>query len=381
MHRATTLAALSLLVALPASAQPEAAGTRVEVRGAGYADDNETYVLRPYVAGRLAAGPMRFGAAYSPDVVTSASVDVVASASRGMEEVRHQAMADAAFVGDEGLLVGGAYTMGLEPDHETHGGQLRIQRDLDPERLWHGGIVLGASWARIGSVIDPHLRAESLMVQGSAVLSRIFAAQTVGRLSLEGSVTDGFQASPYRTVRLGDWTAQRGDPTDPDSPVWVFTGVTGVVRERHPTLRMRARLGVELAHDLGGDLAILGRVAGYADDWGIFAGDLSAELRVEPEQNLVVRVGARVYLQSGTSFWRHRYQSTDDGDAYVTGDRELGPMRSYTLLAGISVPIDEIRLDARVEGVRYEYPEFDLLPERHALSVMLGCTWAPDFSL
>lgn len=380
--RTLSLAATVLLSAAPLAAQPAEAGTRLEVRAAGYADDDETYVARPYVAGRLAAGPARVGAAYSPDVISTASVDVIASASRVVEEVRHQAMVDVAYVGDEGLVLGAAYTFGIEPDHESHGVQLQARRDLDPARLWHGAIVLGASWAGIGSVVDARLHEESVTFQAAASVTRIFDAATLGRLSLEGAVIEGFQGSPYRTVRLGDWSARLGDRGDADSTRWVFTGVSGVARERHPTLRVRGKLGLDAARDLGHGVALLGRLAGYADDWAIFAGDLSLELRVEPAPGLLVRIGGRVYLQSGASFWARRYPSErEDNDALITGDRELGPLRSYTLLAAISIPLDDVRLDARVEGIRYEHPEFDLLPERHALSVIVGLTWIPDFSL
>lgn len=379
--RAIPLVALTLLTAAPLAAQPTEAGTRLEVRAAGYVDDDDTYVLRPYVAGRIAAGPVRIGAAYSPDVISTASVDVVASASQTVEETRHQAIADVAYVGDEGLALGAAYTVGLEPDHESHGVQLSARRDLDAARLWHGALVLGASWARIGSVVDPRLREEALTVQASASLTRVLDAATVGRLSLEGGVTEGFQASPYRTVRLGAWSVQPGDPSDPESSRWIFTGVTGAARERHPELRVRGRLALDVVHDVGHGVALLGRLAGYADDWGVFAGDLSGEVRAELAPGLLLRAGARAYLQSSASFWAQRYPSALDEGAWVTGDRELGPMRSYTLLLALRAPVDEVVLDARVEGIRYEHPEFDLLPERHALSVMVGLTWEPDFSL
>lgn len=367
------------LAAVPALAQ-SSGGTRLEVRAAGYADDDATYVLRPYVAGRLAVGSARVGASYSPDVVSTASVDVLASASRVVEEVRHQAVADVAHVEDGAVELGASYSVGLEPDHETHGGQLRAQADLDPERMWHGGVIVGVTWARIGSVLDPRMREEATTLQGSAALAQILDASTVARLSLEGSVTSGFQSSPYRNVRLGAWTASRGDAGDPESPAWIFAGVTGAVRERHPELRVRARLGLEAVRDLGGGVALLGRIAGYADDWGMLAGDVSAELRVEPEQALVVRVGGRAYVQSAVSFWRQRYDGVNESDL-VTGDRELGPMRTYALMVAVSIPVDALILGARLEGMRFEYPEFDLLPERHAVSLMLGVTWSPDLSL
>ena len=379
--RAISLAALTLLSSAPLAAQPAETGTRLEVRAAGYVDDDETYVLRPYVAGRLAAGPVRMGVAYSPDVISTASVDVVATASRAVEETRHQAVADVAYVGEEGLVLGAAYTLGLEPDHESHGAQLSVRRDLDRARLWHGALVLGASWARIGSVVDPRLREEAVTVQATAALTRVLDAATLGRLSLEAGVTEGFQSSPYRTVRLGAWNARPGDPRDPDAPRFVFSGVTGVARERHPGLRVLGRIGLDLVHDVGSGAALLGRLAGYVDDWGIVAGELSGEVRVEPVAGLLLRFGARAYLQSSASFWAQRYPSELSSEAWVTGDRELGPLRSYTILAAIRAPIDEVILDARVEGIRYEHPGFDLLPERHALSVLLGLTWEPDFSL
>lgn len=374
------LAPLTALLALGAVAQWEAGGTRVELRTAGYVDDDDTLVVRPYVAGRLAIDDARVGLAYSPDVISTASVDIVSAASQRVDEVRHQGVADVAYVGDRGLVLGASYSAGVEPDHQSHGGRARVAGDLDDARLWTGALSLSVTWAQISSVVDPRLGAESISADLALSLARIFDASSVGRLSLEAGVVSGFQASAYRTVRLGDWQARRSDGHDPEVPIWSFTGVAGVVREHHPELRLRARLGVDGARDLGHHVAILGRLGGYGDDWGILAGDLQAELRFEPEPGLVARVGARAYLQSGASFWQRRYPSNEE-PLFATGDRELGPMRSYTVLLGISIPVDEVQLDARVEGIRFEYPEFDLLPERHALSMILGCTWTPDASL
>ena len=370
-----------------AVAEAQEGGTVVEARLGGYTDDDDTDVLRPFVAARVAGGPARVGAAYSADVVASASVDVVSRASgAAIDETRHQLVADAAYVGDDGLVLGASWSGGFEPDHESQGGTVRGEIDLDSERMWRGALVLGGTWSAVGSVLDPRFHEESSTFQGSAAVARVLDADTVGRIVLEGSVTTGFQSSPYRTVRLGDWTAMQTDGTNPDLPVWIFTDVTGVAREQHPELRVRSRLGVDLAHDLGGGVAMVGRLGGYLDDWGILAIDGSAEVRVEPEEDLLMRFGARVYAQGAAWFWRQRYSDPAETSGMVTGDRELGPMRSYTLLAAIAIPVDlterhDVRLDARLEGIRWEYPEFDLLTERHALSLLMGFTWLPDDSL
>jgi hypothetical protein len=36
-----------------------------------------------------------------------------------------------------------------------------------------------------------------------------------------------------------------------------------------------------------------------------------------------------------------------------------------------------VRLDARVDGTRYEYPGFSLLVDKHALAVQIGVVWTP----
>src|SRR5690606_15208369 len=130
---------------------------------------------------------------------------------------------------------------------------------------------------------------------------------------------------------LGDWTGMPYEGDDPDATPWIFTGVTGVEREHHPDLRRRARLAVDAVRDLGANVAGYVQLAGYVDDWGIEAGDLSAEARLEPAAGLLVRIGGRAYVQSGAWFWRARYLERDQTDGYLTDDKELGPLASFTV--------------------------------------------------
>lgn len=379
MRRTTRIVAAiaAALAAAGAAGAQERPRQGVTARVAGYADDDSTYVARPHVAGRAWVDEWTIGASYSADVVSSASIDVVTRASRPIEEARHQLEADLSWLGERGATIGGAYLFAIEPDFETHALSLRAGTDLDDERMWHGSVLLTGSTNRIGAVIDPRFEERSYTAQLGLALARIFGPSTLGRATLEGSLTSGFQASAYRTVRLGAWEAARYTGGDPDAGLWVFTGVTGIARERHPELRVRARATIEAVHDLGAAFAVLGRAAGYLDDWGIAAADLSAELRWEPEPALLLRLGARVYVQGSAWFWQARYGSPDGVGGYLTDDKELGPMRSYTIMLAAGIPVDEVRLELRADGTRYEYPSFTLLPEKHALAVQMGVSWAP----
>lgn len=371
------LVVLLVLLAGTASAQERprpGASLRVE----GYADDDSTLVLRPHLSGRVAVDEWIVGGTYGADVVSSASIDVVTRASRPIEEARHQIDVDAGWYGERAGNLAAGYTLALEPDFETHGLTLRGGVDLDDERMWHGSTSLAFAFNRIRAVVDPTFERESATAQLGLALARILGPGTLARATLEGSVTGGFQASAYRNVRLGNWQGMPYVGDDPAAGPWVFRGVSGVARERHPELRLRARAGVELAQDLGSMLALVARAAFYGDDWGIVAGDLSAELRWEPERALLFRAGLRGYVQHHAWFWRQRYASPDETQGFVTDDKELGPMRSYTLTLAAAIPIDpSVRLDVRADGTRYEYPGFTLLFDKHALAVQIGVVWTP----
>ena len=59
------------------------------------------------------------------------------------------------------------------------------------------------------------------------------------RATTELAHLHGFQSSAYRNVRLGPWTAQRSDGSDPEEGAWIFSGVTGSANERHPRERFQ----------------------------------------------------------------------------------------------------------------------------------------------
>lgn len=376
MRASSPLAVLVLCAAAGStSAAAQAPPPRVQARVGLYTDDDRTTVWRPRVSGQAPVGAVSVGASWTADVISSASIDVVTVASRPVEETRHELGATIAFDGEDALELSAGYLFGTEPDHTSHSVSLSAARDLGRLRLWHATAGLGLGASTTGTVVDDRFEEHAWTGQAALSLSRIVDPVTVVRAALEGSWTEGFQSSPYRAVRLGHWTGAPYEGDDPDATPWVFTGVTGVARETHPDRRLRLRLVLDGVHDLGSRLAVFAELSGYADDWGVEAGSAATEVRFQPTPAVLLRLGARGYLQSAAWFWRQRYVDAEQTDGYVTGDRELGPMSSVSAHVAGVVALDALRLDARIEIARYDHPEYDLRPSNHALAVQLGVAW------
>jgi hypothetical protein len=138
----------------------------------------------------------------------------------------------------------------------------------------------------------------------------IFSTQ----LTATAQLLDGFQANPYRAVRIGRASAQ----------------------EHHPDERARfaAGLGARVwIEPLAG--ALQPQLRAYRDTWDVRS--FSAELGYEQTigAGLRLRGRGRYYVQGGAAFYSDDYVLAPRGQ-YFTGDRELSPMRSALLGAQVT---------------------------------------------
>lgn len=364
---------LSLSHAASAQTPP---GLRVSARTEVYVDDDETTVVRPRVAATVpVTEEVAVSGTYMADVVSSASVDVLTRATQAISETRHEASLGVNVTRSRGRQLGVSYAFGHEPDYLSNGLTIALGRELDDAGLWYlaGRVQLSAS--RVGTVSDPRFSRALYGVAAQSALTRIVRENVIVRGTLELAHLHGFQSSAYRNVRLGPWTAMRSSGDDPEEGAWVFTGVTGSALERHPDERFRARVGLDGVVSVSKQLAIAALVAAYVDTWRVASGEGSVELRIEPMNGMLLRLGARGYVQSAAWFHRYRYLDVNETEGFLTDDKELGPLRSLSGTIAGSFPVRAVSLDVRGELVRYRYAHLDMLPEKRALSVSLGLTW------
>ncbi len=345
------------LTALVLSAASAWAGGTADVTASSkvqlYADDDRTVVVSPHVSasGTLKSTHTSVNAAYTEDVVSSASVDVRSSASPRIYDRRQEVDLG---VGQQvlGADVGGTFVHSLERDYLSNGGALSLSRDF-AQRNTTLALRLGYTDNLVGRAGDPGWHAPMTDLSADFALTQIFTPTTLAQLNLTAARSQGFNASPYRKV----WVAQ-GRYALPES---------------EPALRDRLAAAVGLKQYLGlGVLQLEYRL--YVDSWQLLSH--TADLRwVLDLDTVTLRLRYRLYLQNGASFYQAHYDAVL---TYLSADRELSPFSSH--LFGVKLewlPLRtrrgaRLRFDVKVEGMYFAYSDFPALKSRWALISQAG---------
>lgn len=350
-RRALPLLAL-LWLATPARAAEEAQGALLL-----YEDDDHVSVTAAQTRLKVDVGPLALTAGYGVDVVSAASVDLVSAASPGGYSERRRELegkVEAEVV--QGGRLGGGWSWSDEPDFTSHTLSLGHAQELIDRRLTLAlGLALTA--AEISRARDDAFLRERWTRAGQATASWVLTPVWAAELLASVALVEGFQANPYRFVRLWREGAELHG-----------TAVAEVVPER----RLRSTVGARLR---GRPWLHTFTTAGYeyyADDWGVGAHALEARAAQGLfDELLFLSLEARGYVQDGADFWRPRYDTLPMQPVLRTAEQKLGPMS--TLLVGgrleLSPPLpllDAVRVGVGAQLYHLRFPESLLQESRTA---------------
>ncbi|MBI2896513.1 MAG: DUF3570 domain-containing protein [Deltaproteobacteria bacterium] len=360
---AAALALAFCATAVAAAAEPgdgatdaEGAGSvdaRANARVSVYQDDDATTVVTSAVRARAAFGDsvaLRAGALV--DVVSSASVDVVAAATRAFTEQRDEFQAGADLRGGD-LALSADYARSDENDYGSH--RLSIGGSMDLAKrsttLSAGAGLVLSNVGRAGDdAFDETADSRTLTV----AIAQVLDASTVVSFGYAGQIDGGLLSSPYRYVRLAGGTT---------------------VPESHPKSRFRHALVVRARRAAGQRVAVGLDERLYLDSWGVEASTTNAVLAVELWRDFDLEVRNRFHVQSGASFYRRAYQ---ERLAWMTADRELGPLvddfigPAIVWQSGRLGPFDSIRLDLRADAFYYRFFDSDRIESRAGTMLAAG---------
>jgi hypothetical protein len=310
-------AALLVCAALAGRARAGEVGAALYVRS----DTDHTTVIAPRVRGQAdVAEGTKATLIYAVDVWTSASIDIMASASkRPVTEQRDEL--DLSIDHElQDLTFTAAYRYSVEPDYVSHGGSGGLSYDFADNNATAALGVSGSS-DRVGRAGDPVFSRDAGTLGGRLSFTQVMGKETLTQLMYEISRVTGYQASPYRFVAIG------GGVCTADAAA-VIALAPLCVPENTPGERLRHAVALELRQALGAHWSLAGAYRFYTDDWGLTSHTARLEASHLLDAETILSARYRFYTQGAAEHYRASYLALQ---GYVTSDKELSPMSGHRI--------------------------------------------------
>ena len=248
---------------------------------------------------------------YYVDYVSSASIDVLATASPYTEEREQWSLGVDYLRGNTTMRVG--YTESVESDYDAETVNFSVSQDM------FGSLTtLTLSYALGDDIVgksDDETFERFLDKQIYGVgLTQIFTKNLITSLNFETMTEEGYLNNPYRTVRYFDPTSAIG---------YSYEG------ELYPNTRTSNAVGLRAKYYLPYRAALEGEYRFFIDTWDIESHTASLTY-VHPWKDFTFTGKFRYHDQTGAHFYSDlfpRAQATN----FRGRDKELSPLTSYTL--------------------------------------------------
>lgn len=302
----------------------------------------------------------RVGGSFVVDVVTTASPDIIATASRRFDQTRFggtlagEYKIGAAKVGIDGGISG-------ESDYVARSVGASFSADILDKRVTPT-LAYGFGFDTIGRGDTPFDVFSNDLMRHTVDLgvSVILDPNTVVVGGATAQIELGDQSKPYRYVPMFAPEVSTQVPRGALPALVHQTRQTVVPLEQLPTTRAR--------------FALLGRVARrfetatlrvderlYTDSWGLKASTTDARFLIDLTESMRVGPHVRFHIQSPTDFWQRAYSASLAPGGwqipkYRTGDRELGPLFGVTAGGNVRYQLTEMfSASLEVQGIYTQF--------------------------
>ena len=254
---------------------------------------------------------------YYEDMISSASIDVVATASP-YKETRQEYGGGIDFLSGK-TLIGMAYIYSDEPDYVANTARFGISQDFFGD-LTTLSISYARGWNDIMKHGDSSFEEHSHRQDWRVDLSQVLTPNMVLNFGYEGIADEGYLHDPYRTARYLDPSSPKGysyeaevDPDTRTSSAWAVRTIY------YLPYRASARLEYRW----------------YEDTWGVHAWNVEAGYVQPLPYNLTMDVSYRYYTQGAADFYNDLYPRANSQN-FVSRDKELSPFSSNTVGLGLT---------------------------------------------
>jgi hypothetical protein len=293
------------------------------------------------------AGKFSASANYDVDKVSSASIDVVTTASPYDEE-RTQFSVGLDYLHDRWLMNIGI-TKSDENDYTAETFSFGISQDIFGDLTT---VSLGYSLGNdtVGRRGDAAFADVVERQQYRLGLSQILTKNLLLGLSFETITDEGFLNNPYRSVRYVDTGSPLGYSYEP---------------EVYPRTRASDAGSMRLRYYLPYRAAIHGEYRSYADTWDIKSDTFELGYTHPLESGWVIEAKLRVYSQEKADFFSDLFAYAEYQN-FLARDKELSTFSSQTLRLGMTYDIlrggwkfvERGTVSVFYDRIEFEYDDF-----------------------
>jgi hypothetical protein len=310
--------------------------------GGGVEVDGPSILVRKAVSDTLS-----LNANYYVDSISSASVDVVSTASPYDEE-RTETSLSMDYLHNK-TLMSLELTKSDESDYLSETGSFSISHDMfgDLTTVTLGYSVGNDDISRNG---DPDFGKSVKRQNYRFGLSQILTKNTILGFAWETITDAGFLGNPYRAYRYLDPLASNGYSYLP---------------EVYPSTHTSNALALRLKYYLPYRAALSSEYRYFSDTWGVDANNLELAYTHPFREKWVFDIHYRYYTQEGADFYSDLF-SRRAPQTYLTRDKELSSFQSHTIGLSMSYEvkpdfwqfIDHGSLNLGYDYIRFEYDDF-----------------------
>ena len=310
--------------------------------GGGVTIDGPSLLVRKKFAEKYAVN-----ASYYVDMVSSASIDVITTASPYDEERTQYGVGFDYLRGK--VTYSAAFSNSSENDYEADTATLAISQDMFGD-LTTVSLIFTRGWDDVTRRGDPTFADEVDRRIYGVDVSQVATKDLVLGFSFETITEEGFLNNPYRQVRF----------LDPDAALgYSFEA------ERYPGTRTGNAFSVRARWFLPYRAAFQADYRFYTDTWDILSHTAELGYTHPLDDEWTFDVHYRFYTQSEAEFFSDLFPR-EDFQNFLARDKELDSMQSHTLGFGVAYEFKPGRADflgrasinLKYDRIRFDYDNF-----------------------
>ena len=310
--------------------------------GGGVTVDGPSLLLRKKFAEKYSVS-----ANYYLDMVSSASIDVMTTASPYKEERTQGSLGFDALHGKTQYSV--SYTLSDENDYTANTASVDVSQDLFGD-LTTVSFGFSQGWDEVRKRGDSDFNETIDRRNYRFSLQQILTPQLITGLNYEVITDEGFLNNPYRSVRYLDDSSARGFSFQP---------------EVYPHTRTSNAVSLNARYFLPYRAAIHGEYRYYTDTWGIDANTVSFGYTHPWGKRWIFEAGYRWYDQSAADFYSDLFDRPN-AQNFMARDKELSTFTSHMFSVGATYELPSLgweriqrsTVNLYYDRINFEYDDF-----------------------